>query len=77
MPQPAISRIERGVVAPSLETMDRLVRSCGMEIQALERPGAGLDRSLIAERLAMTPGERARRTALEWDRTAAFRIQRP
>jgi transcriptional regulator with XRE-family HTH domain len=73
VPQPAISRIERGVVAPSLETLDRLVRACGMELQALEQPGVGLDRSLIAERLAMTPGERARRAALEWERTAAFR----
>lgn len=73
IPQPAISRIERGVVSPTIDTLDRLVRACGMGLHVLDAAGEGLDRTLIRERLRMTTGERARRAAVEWNRTAAFR----
>ena len=73
VPQPTISRIERGLVSPSADTLQRLLRACGMELAAVERPGAGVDRTLIDERLRLTPGGRARQAALEWRRTEAFR----
>jgi hypothetical protein len=44
-----------------------------MELAAVERPGAGVDRTLIHDRLRLTPGERARQAVLEWRRTEAFR----
>lgn len=76
--QPSISRIERGLVSPTVDTLERLVRECGMELEVVDRPGEGdVDRTLIRERLAMTPGERARRAVLEWRRTEPFRRPRP
>lgn len=59
VPQPSISRIERGLVCPSFETLDRLVRECGMELEAVERLGRGVDRTQIRELLALSTAERA------------------
>ena len=73
VPQPTISRIERGVVSPSTDTLQRLLRACGMELVAVDRPGRGVDRTLVQKRLKLTPGERARRAVLEWRRTEVFR----
>jgi transcriptional regulator with XRE-family HTH domain len=73
IPQPAISRIERGHGSPQVETLDRLLRACGKELQITERRGLRVDRTLIRERLRLSPRERARLTVREWERTAAFR----
>ena len=73
-PQPSISRIERGVVSPTVDTMERLVRACGMELEPVDQPGRDdLDRTLIWENLRLTPAERARKAVLEWRRLEAFR----
>jgi transcriptional regulator with XRE-family HTH domain len=71
--QPAVSRIERGHVSPRLDTLDQILRACGKEVWLADRPGLGVDRTLIRERLALSPGERARLTAREWERTRPFR----
>ena len=73
MPQPAVSRIERGIVSPSVDTLDRLLRQCGKELETVERPQYDVDRTLIQERLRLTPGERVRLAELEWRRTQPFR----
>jgi helix-turn-helix protein len=73
MPQAAVSRIERGVVSPSVDTLDRLLRGCGKELEAVERPWYDVDRSLIRDRLRLTPGERVRLAELEWRKTEPFR----
>jgi transcriptional regulator with XRE-family HTH domain len=73
VPQPAVSRIEREHGSPRVITLDRLLRACGKELQLGQRPGLGVDRTLIRERLRLSPGERARRTAHEWERTRVFR----
>src|SRR6266542_3918297 len=65
MPQAAVSRIERGVVSPMVDTLDRLLGQCGRELEAVERPTYDVDRTLIRERLRL--GE------LEWRRTQPFR----
>jgi hypothetical protein len=44
-----------------------------MELEIIERPGVGVDRTLIVERLKMTPNERLRRTVEEWEGTAFIR----
>jgi hypothetical protein len=38
----------------------------------VERPGLGVDRTLIRDRLRLTPGQRARLAVREWERTRAF-----
>ena len=71
--QPALSRIERGHASPRFDTLDRLLRQCGKGLELVERPGLRVDRTLIQERLPLTPGERARLAAREWERTRAFK----
>jgi transcriptional regulator with XRE-family HTH domain len=77
VPQAAISRIERGTVAPRTTTLDRLLRSCGRDLEVVERPGTGLDRTLIRERLRLTPAERGRLAVAEWKGTRPFTRARP
>jgi transcriptional regulator with XRE-family HTH domain len=72
VPQAAISRMERGLVSPRVETLDRLLRSCGRDLAIVERPGTGLDRTLIRERLRLTPAERGRLAVVEWANTQPF-----
>jgi transcriptional regulator with XRE-family HTH domain len=78
VPQPSISKIERGVISPTVDTIERLLRAAGMELEPVDRSGdADVDRTLIDERLRMTADERVRRVALEWLRTKPFRKARP
>ncbi len=70
--QPVVSRIERGHASPRFQTLDRLLRQCGMSLELVERPGLGVDRTLILDRLRLTPGQRARLAVREWERTRAF-----
>lgn len=73
VPQPTVSRIERGRISPSLATLTPLIEGCGMQLEVLERPGSGIDRTLIHQRLALSPAERLRRAATEWVGTRPFR----
>jgi transcriptional regulator with XRE-family HTH domain len=73
VPQPAVSRIERDHVSPRLDTLDVLLRGCGLALELVARPGLGVDRTLIRERLRLSPIERVRLTAREWDRTRSLR----
>ncbi|MEX2552403.1 MAG: helix-turn-helix transcriptional regulator [Actinomycetota bacterium] len=56
--QPTISRIERGVVDPSVETLDRLLAACGESLESAPRLGIGIDRTLIHENFKRTPLQR-------------------
>ncbi|HET6638872.1 MAG TPA: helix-turn-helix transcriptional regulator [Gemmatimonadota bacterium] len=56
--QSAIARWEAGATRPSLESLRRLVRACGLELRlAIEDHDPG-DASLIEGTLALTPAER-------------------
>ena len=58
-----ISRYERGDVLPSLETLRRLIRACGLEL-GFRLFNADLeehDATLIAQTLPLTPEERVER----------------
>jgi transcriptional regulator with XRE-family HTH domain len=72
VPQAAISRIEHGLVSPRVQTLDRLLRACGKDASLIARPGTGVDRTLIRERLRLTPSERIRRVVLEWKNLRPF-----
>ena len=72
--QPTISRIEAGRMSPTYELLDRLLHACGMEVVTIDRPKEGdVDRTLIRERLRMTPEQRLRYAALEWRKMTSFR----
>jgi transcriptional regulator with XRE-family HTH domain len=57
--QSAISRIEREGVSPTVGTLAELLHLMGEDlVLAAEPTDSGIDRSLIRERLALTPSER-------------------
>lgn len=58
VPQPTVARIESGAVSPRADTLDRLLRAAGHEIHVEPALGRGIDRTLIRDRLRLTPAER-------------------
>jgi len=60
VPQSSIGRIETGVTSPRVDTLRRILRATGRELEAEPRLGEGVDRSLIRVTLALTPDERGR-----------------
>jgi transcriptional regulator with XRE-family HTH domain len=58
VPQSTVARIESGTIDARATTLARLLRICGFDLEALPRPGAGVDLSQIRERLARSPRER-------------------
>ncbi|MDQ3986137.1 MAG: helix-turn-helix domain-containing protein [Actinomycetota bacterium] len=61
--QPFIARIESGTVRPRTDTLEKLLRTCGETLEVRPVRGRGIDRSLIREVLALSPGERLRRAS--------------
>jgi len=60
--QAAISRIERDLVSPSVETLGELLRMMNEELVIDARPvDWGFDVELLKARLALSPEERIRR----------------
>lgn len=58
--QATVGRIEAGLVSPRADTLVRLLEATGHELSVERRLGEGVDRSLIRNRLRMTPEERIR-----------------
>jgi transcriptional regulator with XRE-family HTH domain len=57
--QSAISRIERDQVSPTVETMRSLLHLLGDDLELrVAQSDSGIDRSMIRERLKLTPSER-------------------
>ncbi len=66
--QAAISRVERGLVSPSVATLSSLVDLLGEElVLTAERIDYGHDRTLFAQTLRSTPEQRIAKQA-EWSR---------
>jgi transcriptional regulator with XRE-family HTH domain len=63
IPQPTIARVESGKQMPRADTLDRLLRACGWELDMSPRRGQGEDAGLIRSWLALPTEERARRGA--------------
>lgn len=76
VPQPTVARIESGVVSPRTDTLGRLLRACGHEVHVEPALGDGVDRTLIRDRLRLTPAERIRLAAEEARALATLRIRR-
>lgn len=60
VPHSTVARIELGQLSPRADTLERLLRAAGRTLATEERLGADEDRSLIRDRLLMSPAERAR-----------------
>jgi transcriptional regulator with XRE-family HTH domain len=63
--QATISRIEDGLISPRFDTLERLLESCGFQLEAVPRRGEGVDRTAIRELLRLTPTRRLRLAAAE------------
>jgi transcriptional regulator with XRE-family HTH domain len=64
--QAAISRIEREIVSPTVETLARLFDVLGEELTVDARPvDYGHDRTLLRRNLSLSPEDRIRR-GVEW-----------
>jgi transcriptional regulator with XRE-family HTH domain len=64
--QAAVSRIERGVVSPTVDTLGRLFDVLGEALVLTAEPiDYGHDRTLLRRNLALSPEERLRR-GVEW-----------
>jgi transcriptional regulator with XRE-family HTH domain len=73
MPQSTVGRIEAGLIDPRASTLRALLRACGEDLEAVPRLGIGVDRSQIAERLALTPRERIDEVTRAWRATDLIR----
>lgn len=76
LPQATIGRIEAGRVSPRADTLARLLQATGHELSIGRALGQGVDRSLIRDRLRMTPAERIRLAVEEARRMPPLRIRR-
>lgn len=72
--QPAIARLEAGRLSPSLDTVERILHGLGLRLQLTTAEiDVGVDRTLIAQALRLTPAQRLRKLAQE--RAALIKMQ--
>jgi hypothetical protein len=71
-----VARIERDTVSPLVATFQRLLRETGQELSLQPRLGDGVDRSLIRDRLKLTPRERIGLAVAEARGMPAIRLRR-
>ena len=58
--QPTVSRVESGRMSPTFDTLNAMVRACGMHLVARDQGGRGVDETQLWERLRWAPAERFR-----------------
>ncbi|HEY6566670.1 MAG TPA: helix-turn-helix transcriptional regulator [Actinomycetota bacterium] len=75
IPQATISRIENRVVSPTMDTLEPLIRACGMELHIADRASDGVDLTLIREALRRSPAERLRYSVVVARRLDAMRLR--
>jgi transcriptional regulator with XRE-family HTH domain len=76
IPQPTVARIESSAVSPRADTLVRLLSAAGRELSDEPRIGAGVDRTLIQDRLRLTPAERIRLAVREAKAFSVMRLGR-
>lgn len=76
VPQPTVARIERGTVSPLVGTLQRLLLETGQELSVEHRLGEGVDRSLIKDRLRLTPVQRVQLAVAEARGMPRIRLRR-
>lgn len=76
VPQATVGRIEASTVSPRASTLVRLLEATGHELAVEPRLGQGVDRTLIRDRLRLTPAERIARAVEEARAMPEIRIRR-
>jgi predicted transcriptional regulator len=59
--QPVIARLEREGANPRLQTLEKVIAATGHSLELSMGPGSGIDETMIAADLKLTPDERLRR----------------
>ena len=72
-PQSTVGRIETGRLNPTVESLRRLLAATGHDLELVPTAGADEDRSLIRDRLRLTPAQRARLAIAEARAVYRFR----
>ncbi|HZA61164.1 MAG TPA: helix-turn-helix transcriptional regulator [Actinomycetota bacterium] len=65
VPQSHVAKIESAAVVPTVATLDRFLAACGEGLEALPRPGRGIDRTGFRDLLKLSPRQRLDRAAAE------------
>ena len=76
VPQATVGRIEAGAVSPRTDTLAALLRAVGAELDLAPRLGEGVDRTLIQDRLRLTPADRIRLAVEEARAMPKLRLRR-
>jgi transcriptional regulator with XRE-family HTH domain len=76
VPQSTVGRIETNRLNPTVDNFRHLLRATGQDLDLVPLAGADEDRTLIRDRLRMTPASRAR-LAVQEARFAARLGSRP
>jgi transcriptional regulator with XRE-family HTH domain len=76
VPQSTVGRIETNRINPTISTMRLLLNAAGQDLELVPLAGRGEDRSLIRDRLGMTPADRARLAVQEARFEAGLRSRR-
>ena len=58
VPQSYVARVESSRVDPSVSSLSRLLRACETTLEALPGSGEGVDRTVMARLLRLSPAER-------------------
>jgi len=74
VPQPTIARIESGKQMPRADTLDRLLRACGWELDMTPRRGQEVDRRELDRFLELSPAQRIERGVAVAQVATAFGI---
>jgi transcriptional regulator with XRE-family HTH domain len=74
VPHSTVARIELGLLSPRADTLERLLRPTGRTLATEDVLGVDEDRSLIRDRLRLSPAKRARLAVRE--ARAARRLER-
>lgn len=76
VPQATVGRIEAGLVSPRASTLATLLGVTGHDLFVERRLGDGVDRTLIRDRLRLSPAERIRLAVEEARAMPAIRLRR-
>jgi transcriptional regulator with XRE-family HTH domain len=76
VPQSTVGRIETNRVNPTIGTMRLLLNAAGQDLELVPLAGRTEDRTLIRDRLGMTPADRARLAVQEARFEAGLRGRR-
>jgi len=77
IPQPHIARVEAGRTDPRASTLFRLLHFCDHSLEALPGSGRGVDRTLSAELLRLTPARRLQSAESDASALDGFGPSRP